>query len=632
MQTEVEAGGQQMTRRHSSFFLMFVVALSAVIFSTPEARAERAIVSEHALATTYCARCAPPPKDPFITPPPDGQIEGPCGLAVSPGGGIYLADYYHRQVDRFAPQGAFAGLISEPGSDPVPGLQNLDAVCGLAFDSQGDLYGAEWHGDLLRLDGGLTDLEQGEITGIAVDPTSDRLFVDRRTYLEEFATPVAPGDAPLARVELPEPQGPADGYGLAAYGGRVYVADAATNTVSVFSAPLGEPVPLAVLDFEFTSLVDASLAVDPTNEHLLVVDNEQPGFAHPQSRVYEFGSPTEEYRLLGALPGAPIFGGPSGIAVTQGGEVLVTDGNDELSNAFAYGPYSDGSSAAVENMAGGEFAARRTPSRSLDLEPLPPVHLGPTAAARHKPLPSRPPHPHRRRREVVQQGSVRVAVQASIAPKRLPRSKAVPIRFSLSSRFIPTNGSEPPQLRGIEVEINRNGQLDPGAVPLCRLEQIQPATTGNALRACRASVVGEGHLHAKVRFAEQSPLPSDGRLIAFNGRWHGHPAILAHVFGPKPVPTSYTIPFTITSIGSGDFGTSLAASLPRFSGRWGYVTSLSLSLGGTSTAPHGGSYLTARCAAPKDLSLAAFPLAHARFEFQGHRPLESTLIRSCRAS
>ena len=31
---------------------------------------------------------------------------------------------------------------------------------------------------------------------------------------------------------------------------------------------------------------------------------------------------------------------------------------------------------------------------------------------------------------------------------------------------------------------------------------------------------------------------AEGKLYAFNGRWHGRPAILAHVYGTKPVPTS----------------------------------------------------------------------------------------------
>ena len=90
----------------------------------------------------------------------------------------------------------------------------------------------------------------------------------------------------------------------------------------------------------FNSLVDASLAVDPTNGNLLVVDNLQPGFEHPKSAIYEFDSTGAP---LGALPGTPVDGEPSGIAVASGsGRLYVTDGNSELSNVYEYGSYTAG--------------------------------------------------------------------------------------------------------------------------------------------------------------------------------------------------------------------------------------------------------------------------------------------------
>ncbi len=41
------------------------------------------------------------PEDPI--PPPEGEIEGACGLAVSPGpsSNLYVSDYYHHLVDVF---------------------------------------------------------------------------------------------------------------------------------------------------------------------------------------------------------------------------------------------------------------------------------------------------------------------------------------------------------------------------------------------------------------------------------------------------------------------------------------------------------------------------------------------------
>ena len=114
------------------------------------------------------------------------------------------------------------------------------------------------------------------------------------------------------------------------------------------------------------------------------------------------------------------------------------------------------------------------------------------------------------------------------------------------------------------------------------MEDVQPSTTQGALAACRDSFVGEGKLLAKVLLTQQSPFPSSGRIVAFNGVWKGKPAILAHVYGTKPVPTSFTMPFVISTLGKGTYGTQLHATLPHFSGKWGYITGISLNLGATS--------------------------------------------------
>jgi hypothetical protein len=233
--------------------------------------------------------------------------------------------------------------------------------------------------------------------------------------------------------------------------------------------------------------------------------------------------------------------------------------------------------------------------------------------------------------EVIQHGRFRVEVQADLAPKRLPRSGLAPVSFGLSARFVSTRGSVPPQLRHIRVEINRHGHLDPRGLPLCRIDQVQPATTTNALNACRPALVGEGHFSAKVRFTQQSPFPSNGRLVAFNGRWHGRPAILAHIYGPKPVPTSYTIPFSISARAKGPYGTELSASLPRFSGKWGYVTAISIHLG-RSFSSHGSrrAYLSASCPAPTGVPVVGFRLSRASFGFSGNQTVNTNLSDICR--
>jgi hypothetical protein len=234
--------------------------------------------------------------------------------------------------------------------------------------------------------------------------------------------------------------------------------------------------------------------------------------------------------------------------------------------------------------------------------------------------------------EVLQRDNLRVAFSGKIAPKRLPRGEAAPIEASLSGRITTTDATTPPQLQEIEVAINREGRFDYRGLPTCRLEQIQPATTANALAACGEAKVGEGHFEADVAIPGQAPFPSNGRLVAFNGVENGRHVIFAHVYGTDPLPTSYTVAFRI-SRSHGTFATILKASLPKVTGNAGFVTGLELSLG-RRFAYRGQrrSYLSAPCPAPAGFTRAVFPLLRVRFGFADGRSLGSVLPSDCRVA
>jgi hypothetical protein len=234
------------------------------------------------------------------------------------------------------------------------------------------------------------------------------------------------------------------------------------------------------------------------------------------------------------------------------------------------------------------------------------------------------------RAEVVQRGQVRVSFSGELTPRALPRSGTAPVRVSVGAKIAGTGSVEPPQLRRLTIAINRNGHLDPDALPRCRLRDIQPSTTAHALATCGDALVGEGRFSAKVLLSQQAPYPAAGRLLAFNGLLHGKPALFAHVYGTYPVPTSFTLPFEIESP-RGTFGTVLTTSLPAVTGNSGYVTGLSLALGRVSLSHgHRRSYLSAGCPAPAGFSKVVFPFARASFAFKGRPTLTSTLVRSCR--
>lgn len=230
--------------------------------------------------------------------------------------------------------------------------------------------------------------------------------------------------------------------------------------------------------------------------------------------------------------------------------------------------------------------------------------------------------------EVVQKGRIRVAFEGELTPHALPRKGRMPVHVSVGARITALDPSEPPKLRKISIAINGAGEFSPGVLPVCTVRDIQPSTTQNALKACGGSLVGTGDFSAKVLLPQQAPYPAGGKLYAFNGVYEGHPAILAHVYGTEPVPTSFTLPFVITK-SKGELGTVLTASLAEATGKAGYITGLSLDLGRTLGSGK-GSYLSAGCPAPKGFGAATFTFAKASFDFGGAR-LTSTLTRNCKA-
>jgi hypothetical protein len=231
--------------------------------------------------------------------------------------------------------------------------------------------------------------------------------------------------------------------------------------------------------------------------------------------------------------------------------------------------------------------------------------------------------------ETIQKGGVRVAFDGRISPAKLPRNGVAPVAVTVSTKISAAQGKPQPQLRKIEIAINSHGHLDATGLPRCEVEDIQPATTQKALEECRDALIGEGSFASQVSLSRQAAFPSEGKLYAFNGTFEGKPAILAHVYGSEPVPTSFTLPFVIGKA-KGTFGTTLTATIPASEDS--YVTAIEMTLQRTYTYKgKRRSYAEAGCPAPRGFPGASFPFAKASYSFVGGRKLGATLTRSCKA-
>jgi hypothetical protein len=232
--------------------------------------------------------------------------------------------------------------------------------------------------------------------------------------------------------------------------------------------------------------------------------------------------------------------------------------------------------------------------------------------------------------ELTARGDLFVKFSGGITPDVLPRDARAPITVQITGTVRTLSGERPPALRRIAVAINQGGHLDARGLPVCDRRQIEPSSTQEALARCGQALVGGGSYDADVAFPEQSAFPSHGRVLAFNALVDGKRAILAHVYGAKPIPITRIIVFNVQET-RGTYGTILTGALPVSTNRWGYLRRISLSLHRNFTYKgRPRSYLSAACDAPTGFPGATFPFAHASMTFADGRTLSSTLTRSCK--
>jgi DNA-binding beta-propeller fold protein YncE len=549
---------------------------------------------------------------------PEKLFEGPCGIGVDSTGDFYVGDYYHDAIEFFsASTHGFQGQLS--------GIDSLDGPCGVAFDSTNRAYVNDYHRAVIRYGtkpsfGGATTIagvgvDGASPTGIAVDPTTDRVYVDERTQVAVFESsgaPVLDGEGHPLHIGVGALQ---DAFGAAFGGGRLYVADAADETVKVFEPAVSTTTPVATISGPpggFHSLRDTALALDRSNGTLYVADQLTRLSESPEAAVDLFSAAGA---YLGQLKYNIVDAEPPGLAVDNSGSptqsrVYVTSGNTEGAILYAYGPNAQtphglpaASSGAV--LAAASTANARTPAVDQPLRP--------------------------RANSVAQKGPIRVSVEGALSPRHLPRTGLAPISVSVGWSISTTDESKPPSLKELQVEINRHGQIDTTGLPLCPLAKIQPASSDRALANCRSSLVGQGSFSALVGLGEQEGYAAHGRLLVFNGQSHGKPVLFGQIYSSHPFSSSFVIPFAVSPVHSGAYGTMLSAKLPAALRNWGNLTAIKMTLSrrygyrGTRR-----SYLSGNCPAPKGFPGAVFPLARTTFAFAGEGSVSSTLTDSCK--
>lgn len=236
------------------------------------------------------------------------------------------------------------------------------------------------------------------------------------------------------------------------------------------------------------------------------------------------------------------------------------------------------------------------------------------------------------RGESFQAGNIRISFSGGFAPHALPRERPAPVTIELNSSISTEGGSRPPPLRRLEIALNSQGRLSTRGLPTCTSAALQSTTTESALARCRPALVGHGSFAAALA-STQALIPTTGKILAFNGRRDGKPALFLHLYGTVPVRATFVLPLAIERRQKGQLGTVLATRIPVLAGGLGSITEFNLRIGRRySFAGRRRSFLSAGCAAPAGFGLAIFPFARGSFQFANGTQIDTTLTRDCKVS
>lgn len=194
-------------------------------------------------------------------------------------------------------------------------------------------------------------------------------------------------------------------------------------------------------------------------------------------------------------------------------------------------------------------------------------------------------------------GNICITDDGGISPSKLPKRGGAPITAWLNGEVETRDGSHPPALRSLAMDIDRTIEIDAVGLPACRAGQIQSRTSAAAKSACRSAIVGSGTAEVQVAFPEQAPFRSTGPVLLFNGGVKGPTtSVLLHAYVNVPAPTAIITKATVTRIRNGRYGLRVEAEIPQIAGGSGSVTNFDLRVG-RRYAYEGQrkSYLTASC-------------------------------------
>jgi hypothetical protein len=225
----------------------------------------------------------------------------------------------------------------------------------------------------------------------------------------------------------------------------------------------------------------------------------------------------------------------------------------------------------------------------------------------------------------VRLGPLVLTANGGFEPRLLPKDSYAPIRFHGNATIEMLNGAQPPALRRLRLDFDRDGKLTTAGLATCSRDSIAAASPAQARQTCAAALVGTGSVTARIALPGHEPVDVRSPLSLFNGPRHGgSPTVIAHARNTFPTTEIFAVVIPIEQR-RGVYRYRAIFDIPPIAGGAGSITRAEARVGRRYRA--GGeqrSYVAARCS---DGILQTLGLA----SFADGTVISGSLFKPCRA-
>ncbi|HEY8082394.1 MAG TPA: hypothetical protein VIE64_02405 [Solirubrobacterales bacterium] len=172
----------------------------------------------------------------------------------------------------------------------------------------------------------------------------------------------------------------------------------------------------------------------------------------------------------------------------------------------------------------------------------------------------------------------------------------MPIRFEGHAKISSTNSEPVPPLQQMKLSFDRDGRITTKGLAVCSPTQIEGATPQMARQACKAAIVGSGHVGVTVNLPGNGPVKIESPLTLFNGpRQEGDLTVVAHAQTTFPKTETFVVVVPVERL-KGGFSYRATVNLPKIAEGYGALTSADGKIGKRyRSAGSERSYISARC-------------------------------------